>query len=528
MRDFETPTRSAAYAANAMAATSHPYATRIAVETLRRGGNAVDAAVAAAAVLGVVEPQMTGIGGDCLVLYWPSGGDLIAYNGSGRAPAAAEAGWYRDQGITAIPIESPHAVTIPGAVEAWHRLVMDHGRLAFGELLQPAADLAENGCPVQPRVAYDWAGAVAKLARTKAASRIFLPNGRAPSEGDIHTNPDLAATLRRIATEGPDAFYKGAVAEDMVATLRGFGGLHTPDDFAAHRGDYVTPIKTGYRGYDVYECPPNGQGLIALMMLNICAGFDVSEMGPMDARRLHIQAEAGRLAFRDRDAVLSDPDTMPVPAERFLSDDYAAELRAAIDPDRAMDRLPPLSLPPASNTVYLSVVDSDGNAISFINSVFSTFGSGLVAEKSGVLFQNRGSAFRIDETHPNGIAPGKRPMHTIIPGMLGKDGSAVMPFGVMGGHYQPFGHVHVLGNVLDFGMDVQAAIDCPRVFHFGGVLAAESGVPAPTLEKLALMGHDVQLAGGPMGGGQAIWIDHDRGVLTGGSDPRKDGCALGY
>lgn len=528
MRDFQTPTRSAVHAANAMAATSHPRATLAAIDVLRRGGNAVDAAICAGAVLAVIEPQMTGIGGDCFVLYAPASGGVIAYNGSGGAAGAAETGWYLECGMTHIPSDSVHAVTVPGAVEAWHRLVSDHGRMDFADLLAPAIELAAEGYPVPPRVASDWARFEAKLAAAEPGRRIFLPGGRPPVAGDVFRQPELAATLRLIAEHGPGGFYTGAVAEDMVATLHRHGGLHTTDDFATHQGAYVAPISTGYRGHEIFECPPNGQGFVALIMLNICAGFDVAGMAPLDATRLHLQCEAGRLAYRDRDAFLGDPEVAAMPLERLLSTDYAAAQRVHIDPDRAMAALPEPALAAQSDTVYLCVVDRDGNAVSFINSLFNGFGTGLVSDHTGVLFHNRGALFNIDERHPNAIAPGKRPMHTIMPGLAMKDGRATMPFGVMGGHYQPFGHVHVLGNMLDFGLDPQQALEVPRVFHYDGVLSAETGVPDQVAASLAALGHDVRRAPLAFGGGQAIWIDHARGTLIGGSDPRKDGCALGY
>ena len=528
MRDFQTPTRSAVYAPTAMAATSHPRATLAAIETLREGGNAMDAAVCAAAVLGVVEPQMTGIGGDCFVLYAPSGGDVIAYNGSGAAVAAADAGWYLDHGMDSIPVNSAHAVTVPGAVEAWARLTADHGRKEFGELLRPAIALAEDGYPVPPRIAWDWTRFEDKLAQTESGKRVFMPGGRLAGVGDTVRQPELAETLRAIASSGAAGFYTGAVADDMVTTLRRLGGLHTLDDFAAHRGAYVAPISTNYRGYEVFECPPNGQGFVALIMLNICEGFDTAGMTALDPTRLHLQAEAGRLAYRDRDAYLGDPDLAAMPIEALLSKDYAAEQRALIRPDRAMAAVPAPTLAPVSDTVYLSVVDGDGNAVSFINSLFNGFGTGLMSDATGVMFHNRGSLFLIDETHPNRIAPGKRPLHTIMPGIATRNGRTEMSFGVMGGHYQPFGHVHLLGNLIDFGLDVQQALEAPRVFHYDSVLSVEDGIPAETVAALKAFGHDVQRAPLPFGGGQAIRIDHERGVLIGGSDPRKDGCALGY
>jgi len=528
MRDFQTPTRSAVYAPTAMAATSHPRATLAAIETLKSGGNAMDAAICAGAVLAVIEPQMTGIGGDCFVLYAPSGAPVIAYNGSGAAVAAAEPGWYRDHGMAAIPVNSAHAVTVPGAVEAWHRLTTDHGRMTFAELLAPAIALAEDGFPVPPRISADWARFADKLAATEPAREKFLPGGKPLAPGDIFRQPELAATLRTIAAEGPPGFYDGRVAEDMVATLNRHGGLHSMADFAAHAGAYVDPISTSYRGYEVFECPPNGQGFVALIMLNICEGFDVAGMEALDPTRLHLQAEAGRLAYRDRDAYLADPDRTAVPLDRLLSKDYAAEQRALIDPDRAMDHVPAPTLAPRSDTIYLSVVDGDGNAVSFINSLFNGFGTGILSDKTGVMFHNRGSLFTVDETHPNVIAPGKRPFHTIMPGIVTRDGETVMSFGVMGGHYQPFGHTHLLGNVLDFGLDVQQGLEAPRVFHYDGVLWVERGIGEDTVRALAALGHDVRPAPLPFGGGQAVWIDRERGVLIGGSDPRKDGCALGY
>ena len=528
MRDFQSPNRSVVYAPNAMAATSHPRATLAAVETLRAGGNAVDAAVTAAAALGVLEPQMTGIGGDCFVLYAPAGKDVIAYNGSGRAPAAACADWYQEQGIVEIGVATPHAVTIPGAVEAWHRLVTDHGTKDFAELLLPAIELAETGYPVPPRVAYDWARFANLMTSTDTARRVYLPSGRAPEVGDCVPLPELAQTLREIAANGPDGFYTGPIAKDMVATLKRYGGLHTLDDFAAAGGEYVSPIRTGYRGYEIFECPPNGQGLIALIMLNILAGFEFDGGDPLDVRRLHLESEAARLAYRDRDDLVADPAKTDVPTEILLSEVYAAEQRAQICDDRAMSDVPGPSLSPSSDTVYLTVVDADGNAISFINSLFSVFGTGIVSDNSGVLFHNRGSSFVTDSDHPNAIAPGKRPMHTIMPGMLAKDGEIVMPFGVMGGHFQPFGHTHIVTNIIDFGLDVQRAIETPRIFHFGGVLTAERGVSDKALDALAGLGHRVGRAPVPHGGGQAIWIDRERGVLAGGSDPRKDGMATGF
>jgi gamma-glutamyltranspeptidase/glutathione hydrolase len=472
-----------------MAATSHPLSTLAAIDVLRDGGNALDAAVAACAVQCVVEPQSTGIGGDCFVLMAPGGGDrIVAFNGSGRAPAKATVQWYQSQGITEIERTSPHAVTVPGAVDAWARLLADHGTRSLGEVLAPAIGYARDGYVIHSRVASDWALAAPILTHDPGAARIFLPGGRAPGEGEAHRQPDAQA-----------------------------------------KGDYVTPIKTDYRGYQVHECPPNGQGIAALVLLNILEGFALGDLAPLSVERLHLEIEAARLAYRERDTLIGDPAQVQVPVERLLSRDHAAALRAEIDPERATVSLPPAQVVAHADTVYITVVDRERNAVSFINSLFSSFGSGILAPKTGVMLQNRGMSFRVDPDHPNGIAPGKRPMHTIIPGMVVKDGRTVMPFGVMGGHYQVMGHGHFLTNLLDLGLDLQEAIDLPRVFAAqSGPVEVESGVSAEVAAGLAARGHQLTPPPKPIGGGQAIWIDWESGVLTGASDPRKDGCALGY
>jgi gamma-glutamyltranspeptidase/glutathione hydrolase len=528
VRDFQSAGRSPVRTTEAMVATSHPLASVAALDVLRDGGHAIDAAICAAAVLAVVEPQSTGIGGDCFVLYAPKGEDkVLAYNGSGRSPKAATLDWYREQGFAAMPDSGAHAVTVPGAIDAWCRLSADHGRLPLTRLLAPAIRYAEEGYVVADRVAFDWRDEVALLARDPAAARIFLPDGRAPLPGARHRQPELGRTLKHLGEKGRAAFYEGAVAEDMVAHLRQAGGLHTLEDFASAAGDYVTPIKTGYRGAEIWQMPPNNQGLTALLMLNLLSGFDLAALDPLGPERLHLEIEAGRLAYQVRNALIADPAAMTASVETLLSAAYADALRRPIDPARAQTDLPPVTMEP-SDTVYLSVVDRDRNAVSFINSIYHSFGSGLVAPKSGVLLQNRGASFRLDPAHPNCIAPNKRPMHTIMPGMATRDGRVLAPFGVMGGDYQPFGNVHVLTNMLDFGMDPQAAIDLPRVFYRNGKAEAERGIPAASVAGLEARGHSVAVAEEPLGGGQAILIDWQHGTLTGGSDPRKDGCALGY
>ena len=537
MRDFHLPGRSPVYAVNGMAATSMPAATLTALDVLRAGGNAMDAAVAAAAVLGVIEPQSTGIGGDCFCLYAPAGtGRVVALNGSGRAAAAYSIDWFEARGIAAIETTSAHAVTIPGAVNAWETLLAAHGTRGLEELLQPAIRFAQDGWPVHSKVAWDWAHGEAKLRQNGA--RAFLPGrsvagGSAPKPGDRFFQPQLAATLRAIAKNGARAFYEGPIATDMVSTLRAKGGQQTEADFSAglSTANFVTPIQTHWRGYDIYQCPPNGSGLLVLMMMGILDGLDAPEGGPLSATRLHRHAEAARLVYRDRDAFLADPLQSEVPVARLTGGQYLGGLRKLIDDGRAMPAMPSAGeamLPAHKDTVYLTVVDRDGNACSFINSLFESFGTGILAEQSGVMLQNRGCGFRLERGHPNCIAPGKRPMHTIIPGMVTKDGHAVMPYGVMGGHFQPMGHSLFLTNMLEFGLDIQQAIDLPRLFPYGGKLQLERGIPAEVAGELVRLGHTLEVVDRPLGGGQAIWIDRQRGFLVGGSDPRKDGLALGY
>jgi gamma-glutamyltranspeptidase / glutathione hydrolase len=526
-RDFHRPNRSAAMAGAAMAATSHPLATLAAVEILRGGGNAVDAALAAAAVLAVAEPHMTGPGGDCFAIYAPKGKAPVALNGSGRAPAGATLEWYRDRGIAVIEPDSPHAVTVPGAVDAWLTLNRDYGTRDMAALLAPAIALAEDGCVLTPRVAYDFAGDAARAMRDPVAARIYARDGRILAAGETMRNPALAETFRGIAREGRKGFYEGPVAADMVKRLKAAGGLHTLEDFARQHAEYVTPITAPYRGFDVHECPPNGQGIAALMILRVLEGYELAGGRLSDADRIHLLAEATKAAYHARDALIGDPGAVAVPVAELLSDARARRVRSAIRLDRAAD--PPFwDGEEHKHTVYLCVVDRDGNAISFINSLFDDFGSGIMAPESGVMLHSRGKMFRLEPGHPNAIAPGKRPLHTIIPALLMKDGRTAMPFGVMGGHYQAVGHAHLLSEMLERGHDPQAALETPRSFAFAGVLQLEPTVARPVAEDLARRGHVVAVAAKPLGGGQAIWIDHDKGVLVGGSDPRKDGLALGY
>ena len=528
MRDFEVPGRSTVHAVNGMAATSHPLSTGAALDVLKDGGNAMDAAICAAAVQAVVEPQSTGIGGDVFALMCPKGTSaVIAYNGSGRAPAAATVDWYRDRGIAAIVQHSPHSVTVPGAVEAWCTLNRDHGRMGLDRLLAPAIHYAAEGYPVHARVRFDWQKAAGTVSWDADAKAVFLRGGAVPAEGALHYQPKLAETLRTVAEKGREGFYAGAVAEAMAAKLRSLGGLHTVADFAAAAGDYVTPITTDYRGYHVHQIPPNNQGVTALIMLNILEGFELAKYQPLSAERTHLEIEAGRIAFAVRDTAISDPGTLKVSPEQLVSKDWAVSLRANISLDRAMKDIPELGLK-TSDTVYISVVDRDLNAVSFINSVYHSFGSGILCPETGVLFQNRGESFRLDPAHPNCIGPNKRPLHTIMPGMLTRGSQAVSPYGVMGGDYQPYGHVRVLTNVIDYGFDPQAAISMPRVFATGSLVNIEKTFPAETYDGLKTRGHALNFAPAPLGGGQMIVIDREHGVLSAGSEHRKDGCALGF
>jgi len=525
-RDFNVPSRSAAMAANGMAATSHPRATLTALDILRAGGNAVDAAIAAVAMQCVVEPESTGIGGDCFVLYSKAGAPPIALSGAGRAPAKAHVEWYAERQIREIAVQTPHAATVPGAIDAWCVLNHEHGSKPLSEILEPAAKAAEDGYVVTPRVAQDWERNVHKL-QDPITSKVMLKDGKAPKPGDTMRNPALARTLRRIGREGREAFYEGAVARDIVGRLKELGGLHEEEDFAAQRSQWVEPIHASYRGYDVYECPPANQGMTALMILKTLEGYALGGEAFSQADRLHLIAEATKAAYYVRDNFIGDPDFVDNRVEYYLSEDYAERTRREIRLDRA---LPPQHWDGIEHkdTIYMCVVDRDGNAVSFINSLFSSFGTGIMAPESGVILHNRGSGFRTTPGHPSAIAPRKRPFHTLIPGMLVKDGRAVMPFGVMGGQYQAVGHATFLHYLIDRGLDPQQAAEGPRVFAYQGVLQTEHFVPEPVRTDLKKRGHRIEMLEVPIGGCQAIWIDRDRGVLIGGSEPRKDGLALGY
>lgn len=527
MRDFQLPGRSPVFAMNGLCATSHPLAAETAVRLLQAGGNAADAAIGAAVLLGLCEPQMTGIGGDCFVLLKPAGSEeIIALNGSGRAPAALSGADLRARGHDRMPVfGDPAAVTVPGAVDAFCRLAEDHGRLGIDRVLAPAIHYAEAGVPVAPRVQSDWAQYHGNLGPT--ARRYYLMDDAAPRIGQVFRHPKQAEVLRRIAAEGRKGFYEGEVAEDMVASLRALGGVHTLEDFANTRADYTTPISGTYKGVELVEHPPNGQGATAILLNNIVAEFDLPAMEPFGTLRAHIEAEATKLAYDARDRFLSDMDHM-TRLEHMLDPATARKLAALIDPTRAMPGARPLTEAVHKETIYLTVVDRDRMAVSLIYSIFKDFGSGIASDRFGVLFQNRGAGFTLEAGHPNEANGGKRPMHTIIPAMLKRDGRVVMPFGVMGGQYQSTGHARMVTNLVDFGLDPQDAIDAPRSFSEAGTLKVERGYPDRVRAELAALGHEVAIPDSPIGGAQAIRIHHDEGVLEGASDPRKDGCALGY
>ncbi|MCI2400198.1 gamma-glutamyltransferase family protein [Aliiroseovarius subalbicans] len=527
MRDFHSPGRSPVLATNGMCATSHPIAARTAIRVLEDGGNAVDAAIAAAAVLGIAEPHMTGLGGDCFVLLKPAGEDrVVALNGSGRAPAALNADALRGDGLTTMPIRDIRSVTVPGAVDAFCRLHADWGHLDLAEVLSPAIRYAKDGIPVAPRVAFDWKISEREGHLSGRAKQFYMCHGdHAFRAGQIFAAPGQADVLKRIAREGRAGFYDGPVAEDMVASLRAMGGAHTLEDFASTACNYTLPLAGNYKGTDLVEHPPNGQGATAILMNNIIAQFDVAP--PWSAQRAHIEAEAAKLAYDARNRFIADTDHA-TRTDHMLAPETATQLAALIDPKRAMAAAAPLTESVHKDTVLLTVVDRDQMAVSLIYSIYHAFGSGLASDRFGLLFQNRGAGFTLEPGHPNEAGGGKRPMHTIIPGMLMQGGKVTMPFGVMGGAFQPSGHSRFVTNMVDHGLDAQAALDAPRCFSDAGELKVERGYSEAVRAELAEMGHTVVVPETPLGGGQAIRIDWDDGVLIGASDPRKDGCAIGY
>ena len=526
--------RSIVRSKHGMVASSQPLASQVGLAVLKRGGNAVDAAIAMAAMLNVTEPMMTGIGGDAFMLvYWSRTKELKGLNASGRAPKALTLDYFAKKKITKMPEFGMGSITVPGAFDGWVTLLDKYGTMKLADLLRPAIDTAEDGFPVMEKAAEDWNAEVKKLRQTPAAAANYLIDGRAPRPGEIFRQPNLARTFRALATGGRDAFYKGEIAKAIADYCEKNGGFISLADLAAQKSEWVEPISTNYRGYTVYELPPNGQGLTALLTLNILEGFDLKALSAQPDRYYHTLIEATKLAFADRNRYIADPAFAKVPVTELLSKDYAAKRRALIDPNKALDSPPPGALNVGSDTTYFTVVDKDGNAVSFINSLFDAFGSGIVAGDTGIVLQNRGSSFSLDPTHPNHLEPGKRPFHTLIPAMVFKDDKPFMSFGVMGGGIQPQGHVQVLVNLIDLGMSLQQAIEAPRYRYMAGKeVLLEDEIPATVIAQLIAMGHVRAAPPGvlrsSMGGGQAIMIDPVNGTLMGASDSRKDGLAIGY
>ena len=522
--------RSTVFGTKGAVACEHPTAALIGLRVLDAGGTAADACVAMAAAMVVLSPMQTGMGGDAFLLFYEAETGLVAgIDGSGRAPADVTAEKLLDSGHGGMPERGGLTVTVPGAVRLWEDAVNRFGNQTLARLLEPAWELAENGHPVAEVVARYWEEHEGVLRANDAAVRTFLPAGRPPAAGEIFSQIDLAATLSAVAVGGADAFYRGEIAASIARSVQQAGGYLSEEDLAAHESIFVEPISTEYEGVRVYELPPPGQGVAALEMLNILEGLDLSSLGPTSAGRIHLEAEAKKLAFEDLHNEIGDPEFWQhakIPTERLISKDYAASLRERISPERAARQ----SLEPASggDTTYLCAVDAEGNGCSFINSLYRAFGSGVVAEGTGVCLHNRGNLFRLEPGHPNAIAPGKRPLHTLIPGLATREGALWAVFGVMGAAMQPQGHAQLLVNLIDYGMEPQEAADHPRHRHENGVLLIEGRVPESEIANLRERGHRVQVKEDymiPAGGAQLIRI-LDNGVRACGSDPRKDGCAL--
>lgn len=535
-------TRSEVIARHGIAATSQPLATQVALDILKEGGSAVDAAIAANAVLGLMEPTGCGIGGDLFAIVWDAeGSKLHGLNASGRSPQSLTLDYFKQNNMTRIPPRGPLPVTVPGCVDGWFELHEKFGRLPIKKVLAPAIRYADEGFPVSELIAYYWERGGNVLKDYPNFASVFLPHGKAPKKGDIFSNPQLASTYRILAEEGRDSFYRGELASTMASFCKQHGCFLTKKDFEDHRSEWVKPLSLSYRGYDVWELPPNGQGMAALQMLAILEGIDLGKMEHNSAEYLHHLVEAKKLAFEDRAQYYADPAKSKVPVEQLLSPSYTNARRRLIDPAKAATDVahgdPRLQ---HGDTIFLTVADDKRNMVSLIQSNYRGFGSGLVPDGLGFCFQDRGELFALDPDHPNVYEPGKRPFHTIIPGFVTRDGKPWLSFGVMGGDMQPQGHVQVLCNMIDFGMNVQAAGDAARFRHAGsstptgepnkgsGRLYLESGVDAEARKQLSSMGHDVQSARGGYGGYQAIRYDAERDVYFGASESRKDGHAAGY
>ena len=521
--------RSTVFGTGGAVACEHPRAALAGIRTLDAGGNAADACIAMAACMTVLAPMMTGMGGDAFLLFYRAGeagaGRVLGASGAGAAPRAATVGKLRGMGLSEMPERGGLTVTVPGAVRLWEDAANRLGNMPLAGLLGPAREIAAAGFPVSEVVARYWRTAEGLLRRDEAAASTFLPRGRAPGAGEVFRQPDLAATLAAVTEGGADAFYGGEVARRISHAAREAGGLLAEDDLASHETLWVEPIFTDYRGMRVYQIPPPAQGIAALQILNVLSGFDMGSLGPLSAERVHLEVEAKKLAFRDLHEKIGDPAFSEVPTAELLSEGYAARLRGRIDPARAASSVSPAL---GDDTTYLCAVDEAGNGCSFINSLYMGFGSGVVAGGTGVALQNRGTSFRLEEGRPNALAPGKRPLHTIIPGLITQGGSLRAVFGNMGGPMQPQGHARIVGNLVDHRMSPQEAVDHPRHFHNDGVLLLEGRFPPGEAEKLRSLGHSVEVGPDyaiPTGGAQIVSV-LENGVRACGSDPRKDGCAL--
>jgi gamma-glutamyltranspeptidase/glutathione hydrolase len=533
-------TRSEVLAQNGMAATSHPLATQVALDILKKGGSAVDAAIAANATLGLMEPTGNGIGGDLYAIIWDAKTrKLHGLNASGRSPKSLTKAELERLGIKRLPPHGPLPVSVPGAVDGWDQMHKKFGKLKFSELLQPAIQYAENGFPVTELIAYYMQGGARSLSKYEGFSQVYMPNGKAPNKGDIFKNPYLANTLRKIAAGGRDAFYKGDIAKTIGEYMKKQGGYLSYEDLASHTSEWMDPVSTNYRGYDVWELPPNGQGIAALQILNVLELYDIKEMGFGSAEYIHLFTEAKKLAFEDRAKYYADMDFAKVPVNQLISKSYAKERNDLIKLNRAARSYDPGDLK-AQETIYLTVADKDGNMVSLIQSNYRGMGSGMTPTGLGFVLQDRGELFTMEAGHNNEYAPGKRPFHTIIPCFITKDGKPWVSFGVMGGAMQPQGHAQIVVNLIDFGMHLQEAGDAPRIQHEGsseptgekmidgGDLYLESGIDYEVIRKLVSMGHKVGYNIGGYGGYQAIMWDEVNKVYYGASESRKDGQAAGY
>jgi gamma-glutamyltranspeptidase/glutathione hydrolase len=536
-------TRSEILARNGMAASSQPLATQVALDILKKGGSAMDAAIAANAMLGLVEPASCGIGGDIFAIVWDAKEEkLYGFNGSGRAPKSLSIEYFMDREMKYVPLTGPLPVTVPGCVDGWFALHQKFGKLPVKELLQPAINYGREGFPVSEVISYEMDYGSKGMEDLPGFAATYLPNGRPPKKGEVFKNPDLSNTYEMIATGGRDAFYKGAIARTIDSYMKKHGGFLSYEDLAGHTSNWVEPVSINYRGYDIWELPPNGQGTAALQMLNILEGYDIASMGFGSTEYLHVLAEAKKLAFEDRAKFYADPDFNKIPLDQLLSKEYAAQRRALINQDKAANTYPAGDLViETGNTTYLTVADKDGNMVSLIQSIYSEFASGMVPDGLGFVLQNRGQMFNVqDKNHANALEPGKRPFHTIIPAFITRDGKPMVSFGLMGGSVQPQGHTQIVVNLIDFGMNLQEAGDAPRMRHQGssqptgsvmtngGTLNLESGFEYKTIRELRKKGHRVSYAVGIYGGYQAIGTDLENKVYTGASESRKDGQAAGY